>query len=76
MRVLVTVTLKNNKIMTKKSKGLLVMTIVSILIMILAASCSSKLTPYQVQIDYELEKAYLEYSYQRDSLIIEFYKEQ
>jgi len=38
------------------------------------SSCSSKLTPRQVEIDYELEKAYLEYSYQRDSLIIEFYK--
>jgi len=38
------------------------------------SSCSPKLTPRQVEIDYELEKAYLEYSYQRDSLIIEFYK--
>ena len=26
------------------------------------------------KIDYELEKVYLEYSYKRDSLIIEFYK--
>ena len=26
------------------------------------------------KIDYELDKLYLEYSYQRDSLIIEFYK--
>ena len=25
------------------------------------------------QIDYELDKLYLEYSYQRDSLIMEFY---
>lgn len=40
----------------------------------LLASCSPKLTPHQVQIDYELEKAYLEYSYQRDSLTIEYYK--
>lgn len=37
-------------------------------------SCSYKLTPHQTQIEYELEKAYLEYSYERDSLIIEFYK--
>tara|TARA_R110000824_G_scaffold48900_4_gene137692 strand:- start:225 stop:419 length:195 start_codon:yes stop_codon:yes gene_type:complete len=43
--------------------------------LVLLSSCSSKLTPHQVQIDYELDKAYLEYSYQRDSLIIEFYKE-
>ena len=38
------------------------------------SSCSSKLTPHQVQIDYELDKAYLEYSYQRDSLIVEYNK--
>ena len=29
---------------------------------------------YRNTIDYELDKLYLEYSYQRDSLIIEFYK--
>ena len=43
-------------------------------LIIFLSSCSPKLTPHQVEIDYELEKAYLEYSYQRDSLIIEFYK--
>ena len=42
--------------------------------LILLSSCSSKFTPYQVEIDYELDKLYLEYSYQRDSLIIEFYR--
>ena len=39
---------------------------------------SGLLTKEQVthrnNIDYELDKLYLEYSYQRDSLIIEFYK--
>ena len=45
-----------------------------LLITIFLSACSPKLTPHQVEIDYELEKAYLEYSYQRDSLIIEFYK--
>tara|TARA_R110000787_G_scaffold153516_3_gene267422 strand:- start:14355 stop:14567 length:213 start_codon:yes stop_codon:yes gene_type:complete len=45
-----------------------------IVVCVLLASCSPKLTPHQVQIDYELEKAYLEYSYQRDSLTIEYYK--
>ena len=43
-------------------------------VLIFLSSCSPKLSPRQVEIDYELEKAYLEYSYQRDSLIIEFYK--
>jgi len=44
-------------------------------VVIFLSSCSPKLTPHQIQIDYELDKAYLEYSYQRDSLIIEFYKD-
>jgi len=42
--------------------------------LVLLSSCSSKLTPHQAKIDYELEKLYLEYSYERDSLIIEFYR--
>ena len=56
------------------SLGLLIMTIVCILIMILTSCGTTKLTERQVNIDYELDKLYLEYSYQRDSLIIEFYK--
>jgi len=56
------------------SLGLLIMTIICILIMILTSCGTSRLTERQVNIDYELDKLYLEYSYQRDSLIIEFYK--
>ena len=56
------------------SLGLLIMTIVCILIMILTSCGTTKLTERQVNIDYELDKLYLEYSYQRDSLIMEFYK--
>ena len=42
-------------------------------------SCGvNRLTSEQIErrnnIDYELEKVYLEFSYKRDSLIIEFYK--
>ena len=51
-----------------------VLVVLVIGVLIFLSSCSPKLTPRQVEIDYELEKAYLEYSYQRDSLIIEFYK--
>ena len=63
----------------EKSTGILIMIILSILIIILGSSCgTSRLTNEQVKhrdnIDYELDKLYLEYSYQRDSLIIEFYK--
>ena len=50
-----------------------------IIYLLLTSSCgTSRLTEEQVKhrdnIDYELDKLYLEYSYQRDSLIIEFYK--
>ena len=51
-----------------------------IIIGILATtSCgTSRLTSEQIErrnsIDYQLDKLYLEYSYQRDSLIMEFYK--
>lgn len=43
-------------------------------VLILLSSCAYNATPRQAQIDYELDKAYLEYSYTRDSLIIEYNK--
>jgi uncharacterized membrane-anchored protein YhcB (DUF1043 family) len=56
----------------------LTMILVTVLIMVLSSCGTSRLTNEQVKhrdtIDYELDKLYLEYSYQRDSLIIEFYK--
>tara|TARA_R100000781_G_C4040232_1_gene113710 strand:- start:296 stop:508 length:213 start_codon:yes stop_codon:yes gene_type:complete len=45
-----------------------------IVVCVLLSSCSFKMTPRQAEIDYELEKVYLEYSYKRDSLIIEYHK--
>ena len=53
--------------------------IISVIMMVLMSSCGVNrgLSIEQVdkrnQIDYELDKLYLEYSYQRDSLIMEFY---
>ena len=50
------------------------------IIMLVTVSCGVNrgLTNEQIEkrndIDYELNKLYLEYSYERDSLIIEFYK--
>ena len=35
---------------------------------------SNEQVEYRNSIDYELSKLYLEYSYKRDSLIVEFYK--
>ena len=54
--------------------------IIILIFVIVFSSCgtSKNLTNEQIEhrnnIDYELEKVYLEYSYKRDSLIIEFYK--
>ena len=53
--------------------------IISLIMVVLMSSCGVNrgLSIEQVdkrnQIDYELDKLYLEYSYQRDSLIMEFY---
>ena len=43
-------------------------------VLILLSSCAYNVTPRQEQINYELDKAYLEYSYQRDSLFVEYNK--
>ena len=49
--------------------------ILLIVLVLLFSSCGTyKMTKRQIQINYELDKAYLEYSYQRDSLTIEYYR--
>ena len=53
--------------------------VILIIVILSMSSCSVNrgLTNQQIEqrnnIDYELDKLYLEYSYQRDSLIMEFY---
>jgi|TARA_R100001530_G_scaffold47289_1_gene35609 hypothetical protein len=61
------------------SMGILIMILIITLITLLSSCGVNRgLTNEQVKhrdnIDYELDKLYLNYSYQRDSLIIEFYK--
>ena len=69
---MVNVIITENKINMKK-----IIISISALVMI-SCGTSRNLTNEQIErrnnIDYELEKVYLEYSYKRDSLIIEFYK--
>ena len=52
--------------------------IISVGILATISCGTSRLTSEQIEhrnnIDYQLDKLYLEYSYERDSLIIEFYK--
>ena len=54
-----------------------IIVIMSALAMV-SCGTSRNLTNEQIEhrnnIDYELDKVYLEYSYKRDSLIMEFYK--
>ena len=61
------------------SVGIAIMLIVSILIILLASSCSfTKLTTEQLAhrnaIQYEIDKEYVKYSHKTDSLWIEYYK--
>ena len=44
--------------------------------MMLTSCTMYKLTERQTVIEYKLDKLYLEYSYERDSLLIEYYKKQ
>ena len=45
---------------------------------LLITSCGtfSKMTKQEKDLNYKIDKLYLEYEYKRDSLIIEFYKNQ
>ena len=60
----------------KKGKNIfLIGYVVLMVIMLMMSSCGiNDLTQKQVEIDYKLNKLYLDYSYERDSLINEFYK--
>ena len=51
------------------------MIILVILGIMLFSSCGTfKMTEKEKQVNYELEKLYLDYSYKRDSIIIEYNK--
>ena len=51
--------------------GLVLLTVV---IMSMTSCGTSQLTQKQIEIDYELDKLYIDYKYKSDSLINEFYK--
>lgn len=53
----------------------IIMIILVILGIMLFSSCGTfKMTEKEKQVNYELEKLYLDYSYKRDSIIIEYNK--
>ena len=60
----------------RKSKNLFLIGYVSlmILLMIMSSCGTGQLTQKQVKINYELDKLYIDYRYESDSLINEFYK--
>ena len=60
----------------RKSKNIFLIGYVSlmILLMIMSSCGTSQLTQKQVKINYELDKLWIDYKYESDSLINEFYK--
>ena len=59
----------------RKSKNIFFIVYGTIVIIMLLCSCgTSQLTQKQVRINYELDKLWIEYKYESDSLINEFYK--
>ena len=48
--------------------------LVTIVIMAMSSCGTSQLTQEQVKINYELDKLWIDYKYESDSLINEFYK--
>ena len=60
----------------RKSKSVFMVTWLSLMIilMIMSSCGTSQLTQKQVKINYELDKLWIDYKYESDSLINEFYK--
>jgi hypothetical protein len=58
-----------------KSRNIFFIVYGMIVVTLLMCSCgTSQLTQKQVEINYELDKLYIDYKYKNDSLINEFYK--
>tara|TARA_R110002012_G_scaffold171901_2_gene336869 strand:+ start:357 stop:551 length:195 start_codon:yes stop_codon:yes gene_type:complete len=60
----------------RKSRNVFVVMWVSLVLgLMLMSSCgTSQLTQKQIEINYKLDKLYIDYKYESDSLINEFYK--
>ena len=59
----------------RKSRNIFFIVYGTIVIIMLLCSCgTSQLTQKQVKINYELDKLWIDYKYESDSLINEFYK--
>jgi hypothetical protein len=48
--------------------------IIIIVLVLFTTSCATQLTQRQIEINYELDKLWIDYKYESDSLINEFYK--
>ena len=48
--------------------------LITFLILTLSSCGSYKMTPKQIELNYQIDKLYNEYEYKRDSLLIEYYK--
>ena len=59
----------------RKSRNIFFIVYGTIVVTLLMCSCgTSQLTQKQIEINYELDRLYIDYKYKNDSLINEFYK--
>ena len=59
----------------RKSRNIFFIVYGMIVVTLLMCSCgTSQLTQKQIEINYELDRLYIDYKYKNDSLINEFYK--
>jgi hypothetical protein len=67
---------KINKMSKIIEKNVAELIVVGVFLMIFLSSCGtfSKMTEKEKELNYQIDKAYFEYSFKRDSLILEYYK--
>jgi hypothetical protein len=69
-------TKKINKMTKIVEKNVAEMLIIGLFLLILFSSCGTltPMTEKERELEYKIDKLYLEYSYQRDSLILEYHR--
>tara|TARA_R100000995_G_scaffold79471_1_gene50543 strand:+ start:2289 stop:2507 length:219 start_codon:yes stop_codon:yes gene_type:complete len=61
----------------RKSRNIFIITWISLVLGLMMMSCgTTQVTQKQVKINYKLDKLWIDYMYERDSLINEYYKDE
>ena len=71
-----TVTLLKTKIIAQHTDNMNKVTVVIGVLLTTSCGMFSKMTEQEKELNYKIDKLYLEYEYKRDSLLIEFYRNQ